>query len=65
MSNVILDGWNKFQIHDLEIDDITGLLKMIKGAKLPERRQFNHLKEQLEYILRLWRVTNPTTHETI
>lgn len=51
MSKVFLDGWEKYQIHDLGRDDLEGLLRMIKDAKLPERRQFHSLKVELERIL--------------
>lgn len=44
---IFLDGYN-FMIKDLTRHDVRSLLRMIKSACLGERRDFNHLKEQIE-----------------
>lgn len=48
-----MDGWDEYQVHGLGREDLEGILAMIKGAKLPERRQFHRLKTQIEKILEL------------
>lgn len=53
MSKVFLDGWDKYQIHDLNKDDLEGMKEMILSAKLPERRKFNELKNQIERVLNI------------
>ena len=44
---IFLDGYN-FMIKDITKEDVRSLLRMIKSACLGERRNFNHLKEQIE-----------------
>lgn len=46
---IYLDGWG-YAIQDLTKDDVIALLKMIKGAKLCERRDFDDLKCQIEEL---------------
>lgn len=65
MSRVFLDGWDKFQIHDLDREDMHGILTMISSARLPERRRFNKLKTQIENTLKLWHDSNLETRGII
>lgn len=46
---IYLDGWG-YAIQDLTKDDVIALLKMIKGAGLCQRRNFNGLKQQIEEL---------------
>ena len=45
---VIIDGWFKYQIHDISEEELDGILRMIGSASLNERRQFDNLKKQIE-----------------
>lgn len=37
------DSYGKFQLLDMSIDELKGLVRMIKGACLEERRMFNKI----------------------
>lgn len=47
---IYLDGWG-FMIQDLTRNDVLSLLRMIKGAGLNERRDFDGLKKQIEDLI--------------
>jgi len=46
---IFLDGYN-YMIKDLTREDVKSLLRMIKGAGLNERRDFDNLKKQIEQL---------------
>ena len=50
MSKVFQDEFDEIRVC-LTREEAKGMLNMIKSVCLPERRMFNHLKEQLERIV--------------
>ena len=50
MGKVFQDEYYEIRVC-LTREEAKGMLRMVKSACLPERRMFNHLKEQLERIV--------------
>lgn len=47
------EGWGTYTMRDLSANDLRSLLNMINSAQLPERREFNGLKNQITRVLAL------------
>lgn len=42
-----------YAIEGLSEDDLCGIVKMIDGSSLPERRQFHELKTKIKEVIQL------------